>query len=57
MGFVYDTPTVRGKELDKFLDMYNSLTPSELRQAFEVEFKDIMSILGQTIPCVGCRRR
>lgn len=56
MGFVYDTPTVRGKELDKFLDMYNSLTPSELRQAFEVEFKDIMSILSQTIPCVGCRR-
>ncbi|XP_066905805.1 gametogenetin-binding protein 2-like [Halyomorpha halys] len=56
MGFVYDTPTVRGKELEKFLDMYNSLTPSELRQAFEVEFKDIMSILGQTIPCVGCRR-
>lgn len=57
MGFVYDTPTVRGKELDTFLDMYNVLSQSELRQAFEVECKDIMSILSQAIPCVGCRRR
>ncbi|KAL1140636.1 hypothetical protein AAG570_000566 [Ranatra chinensis] len=56
MGIVYDNPSVRGKELDKFLDMYNTLTLQDVRQAFQVNCKELLSILSQMIPCVGCRR-
>jgi len=57
MGLVCDNPVVRGKELDDFLRKFNVLTSSELKCAFEVTCKDLLRILSQTVPCVGCRRR
>uniref|UniRef100_A0A224X9X1 Putative gametoproteintin-binding protein 2 n=1 Tax=Panstrongylus lignarius TaxID=156445 RepID=A0A224X9X1_9HEMI len=56
MGLICGHPFVRGKEMDKFADMFNTLTPAELRDAFEVQCKDFFSALSQTVPCVGCRR-
>ncbi|CAH0381297.1 unnamed protein product [Bemisia tabaci] len=56
MGLVYDNPIVRGKELDEFTRNYNILTLEEVKQAFQVTCKDLLDILSQTIPCVGCRR-
>ncbi|KAJ9595143.1 hypothetical protein L9F63_013551 [Diploptera punctata] len=56
MGIVCDSPMVRGKELDEFLRKFNVLSPSEIKSAFEVTMKDLLRILSQTIPCVGCRR-
>jgi len=57
MGLVCDNPVVRGKELDDFLRKFNVLNSSELKDAFEVTCKDLLRILSQTVPCVGCRRR
>jgi hypothetical protein len=57
MGLVCDSPVIRGKELDDFLRKFNVLTSSEIKRAFEVTFKDLLGILSQTVPCVGCRRR
>lgn len=62
MGFVkwildLNNPTVKGKELDEFQAKYKVLSPEEVRYAFQVSRKDLMNILSNTIPCVGCRRR
>lgn len=57
MGLVCDNPMVRGKELDDFLRKFNVLTSPETKSAFEVTCKDLLGILSQTVPCVGCRRR
>ncbi|CAB0016885.1 unnamed protein product [Nesidiocoris tenuis] len=56
LGLYFGSSSVRAKEIDKFLDMYNSLTPAEARQAFSVDWKEFFAALSQTIPCVGCRR-
>jgi hypothetical protein len=52
-----DTPTSKGKELDNFMLKYNMLTLEDVKNAFQVTCKDILEILSQAIPCVGCRRR
>nr|CAD7453896.1 unnamed protein product [Timema tahoe] len=56
MGFICDNPTVRGKELEEFTRKYNVMTHSELKKAFSVGYHDLMQVLSQTVPCVGCRR-
>ncbi|KDR09742.1 Gametogenetin-binding protein 2 [Zootermopsis nevadensis] len=56
MGLVCDNPMVRGKELDDFLRKFSVLTSSEMKSAFEVTCKDLLGILSQSVPCVGCRR-
>uniref|UniRef100_A0A1B6EK34 Gametogenetin-binding protein 2 n=1 Tax=Cuerna arida TaxID=1464854 RepID=A0A1B6EK34_9HEMI len=56
MGFLNDNPIVKGKELDEFTTKYKVLSPEEVKFAFQVNRKDLLSILSQTIPCVGCRR-
>ncbi|RZF40544.1 hypothetical protein LSTR_LSTR000423 [Laodelphax striatellus] len=56
MGFVYDNPPVRGKELEEFMDKFYTLPESEVKNAFQVNYKDMLTVLDQTIPCVGCRR-
>lgn len=57
MGFVYGNPIVKGKELDEFMVKFNVLSPEEVQFAFQVDRKDILNNLSQTVPCVGCRRR
>nr|CAD7194824.1 unnamed protein product [Timema douglasi] len=56
MGFICDNPMVRGKELEEFTRKYNVMTQSELKKAFSVGYHDLMQVLSQTVPCVGCRR-
>ncbi|KAG8223922.1 hypothetical protein J437_LFUL003729, partial [Ladona fulva] len=51
-----EKPMVRKKEMDNFLRKFNLLTPEEQKAAFQVNRKDLLTILGQTVPCVGCRR-
>ncbi|XP_071446547.1 gametogenetin-binding protein 2-like [Hetaerina americana] len=51
-----DKPMVRKKELEIFLRKFNLLTPEEQKAAFQVDRKDLMALLSQTVPCVGCRR-
>ncbi|XP_015604468.1 gametogenetin-binding protein 2-like isoform X2 [Cephus cinctus] len=56
LGAVCDSPLVRGKQLDEFTRKLNMLTKDEVKASFEVTCKDMLSILGQAVPCVGCRR-
>lgn len=57
LGAVSDSPLVRGKQLDEFTRKLDMLTKEEIKASFEVTCKDILAILGQAEPCVGCRRR
>ncbi|KAJ8880831.1 hypothetical protein PR048_017302 [Dryococelus australis] len=57
MGLMCDNPNVRGKELENFHCKYAMLSPGELESAFQVTFQELMQVLSQTVPCVGCRRR
>ncbi|XP_029161178.1 gametogenetin-binding protein 2-like [Nylanderia fulva] len=56
LGAVSDSPLVRGKQLDEFTRKLDMLTKEEIKASFEVTCKDMLGILGQTEPCVGCRR-
>lgn len=57
LGAICDSPLVCGKELDEFTRKLNMLTKEEIKASFEVTCKDMLAILGQAVPCVGCRRR
>ena len=57
LGAISDNPLVRGKQVDDFSKKFDILTKEEARFSFRVSCKDLLSILGQTVPCVGCRRR
>ncbi|KAL6435222.1 hypothetical protein ACFW04_005356 [Cataglyphis niger] len=56
LGAVSDSPLIRGKQLDEFTRKLNLLTKEEIKASFEVTCKDMLAILGQAEPCVGCRR-
>lgn len=56
MNLGCDNPVVKGKALEEFTRKYNVLTIDEVREALQVNCKDLLSILSQTVPCVGCRR-
>jgi len=55
-GLVFDHPLVKGKELEEFTRKYSILSADELKQSLEVDRTDFMSVLSQSVPCVGCRR-
>lgn len=57
MNLGCDNPIVKGNALEEFSRKYSVLTISEVRDALQVSCKDLLSILSQTVPCVGCRRR
>lgn len=56
LGAVSDSPLVRGKQLDEFTRKLDMLTKEEIKASFNVSCKDMLGILGQTEPCIGCRR-
>ncbi|OAD58930.1 Gametogenetin-binding protein 2-like [Eufriesea mexicana] len=56
LGAICDSPLVCGKELDEFTRKLNMLTKEEVKASFKVTCKDMLAILGQAVPCVGCRR-
>ena len=57
LGAICDSPLVCGKELDEFIRKLNILTKEEIKASFEVTCKDMLVVLSQAVPCVGCRRR
>lgn len=54
---VCDHPVAKGKQLEEFTKKYNMLSKEEIKNSFEASCKDLLSILGQAVPCIGCRRR
>ncbi|XP_037896529.1 gametogenetin-binding protein 2-like isoform X1 [Glossina fuscipes] len=56
-GLCIDCPHIRGKELEEFTRKFNLLTNEELRQSLEINSTTFVSVLNQSVQCVGCRRR
>lgn len=57
LGAICDNPLIRGKQLVEFTRKLSMLTKEEIKVSFQVACKDILAILSQVVPCVGCRRR
>ena len=48
--------SLKRKELERFVNKFHALSSDELAVALMVTNKDVMSLLQQMVPCVGCRR-
>lgn len=57
VALISDNQPVKGKELEDFTKKMSQLTESELSDALEVNKSEILHVLNQGVPCVGCRRR
>lgn len=57
VGLVSDNQQIKGKELEDFSRKMSLLTEDELGSSLEVSRSEILKVLNQAVPCVGCRRR
>ncbi|CAH1104268.1 unnamed protein product [Psylliodes chrysocephalus] len=55
-GIICDNQVLRGKELEEFALKWSVLPPCELRKALQITKSELMHVLNQNVPCVGCRR-
>ncbi|KAF5273798.1 hypothetical protein FQA39_LY00913 [Lamprigera yunnana] len=56
MGLICDNRHMKGKEMDDFIRKMSILTDNELGDALQVTRSDLLRVLNQAVPCVGCRR-
>lgn len=56
-GIICDNQLLRGKDLEDFACKWLVLSPQELRNALQITKSELMHVLNQNVPCVGCRRR
>ncbi|XP_044017147.1 gametogenetin-binding protein 2-like [Aphidius gifuensis] len=56
LEYVCESSIINCIQFDEFSKKLNILTKKELKASFEVSEKDMLEILRQTVPCVGCRR-
>ncbi|KAL0271882.1 UNVERIFIED_CONTAM: hypothetical protein PYX00_005051 [Menopon gallinae] len=56
LDLVKENMSMKNKDLEDFLHKYNFLSAWELRNALQITIKDVINILNESIPCVGCRR-
>ena len=57
LDLICESPLIRGKQLEEFSSNFDTLTNEEAKASFEGTYKDLMDVLGECVPCVGCRRR
>lgn len=55
-GIITDNQVIRGKEHEEFVNKWKVLSEEELRNALKVTIPEMMQVLNQNVPCVGCRR-
>lgn len=56
LGYICESSLNNCIQFDEFSKKLNILNKKELKASFEVPEKDMLEILRQTVPCVGCRR-
>lgn len=56
MGLVCDNRHIKGKEVEEFIRKMSILTEIQLSVALQVTRSDMLHVLNQAVPCVGCRR-
>ena len=49
--------SLKSSEMELFLNKWKSLTTTELNQSMKVTNTEVFQLIGQIVPCVGCRRR
>jgi len=47
---------IKQKDLERFLVKFRAFTPEEVSSALRSASKDVLNLLAQMVPCVGCRR-
>lgn len=57
LDLVRENVSLKSKDIEDFFKKYNFLSAWELKSAFQITIKDIVNILSESVPCVGCRRR
>ncbi|XP_014223104.1 gametogenetin-binding protein 2-like isoform X1 [Trichogramma pretiosum] len=45
-----------GKQIEEFKKKFSLLSENEQSKTFEAALKDVLSVLDQSVPCIGCRR-
>ncbi|XP_074031252.1 gametogenetin-binding protein 2-like isoform X2 [Leptinotarsa decemlineata] len=55
-GIICDNQLLRGKELEEFACKWGVLSSQELHSALQITKSQLMHVLNQNVPCVGCRR-
>ena len=48
---------LKGSEMELFINKWKSLTATELDDSMKVSNTEVFKLIGQNVPCVGCRRR
>lgn len=56
-GIICDNQLLRGKDLEEFSRKWNYLPEKHLEKALQITKSELMHVLNQNVPCVGCRRR
>lgn len=57
LDLVQENVPLKHKDIEDFVRKYQFLSAWELKNAFQITIKDVVNILSESIPCVGCRRR
>ncbi|KAK9876922.1 hypothetical protein WA026_015957 [Henosepilachna vigintioctopunctata] len=55
-GIVSDSPPIRSKELEEFTRKWSKLSNHELKSSIQISKTQLVAVLNQNVPCVGCRR-
>lgn len=55
-GLIFDRDVINGSALSEFDKKYRLLKPAEIKSSLTVTTSEFQNVLGQTVPCVGCRR-
>ncbi|XP_049823669.1 gametogenetin-binding protein 2-like isoform X2 [Aethina tumida] len=55
-GIISDNKILRGRELEEFERKWRVLSMTELDNALHINKDELMHVLNQNVPCVGCRR-
>ncbi|CAH0554591.1 unnamed protein product [Brassicogethes aeneus] len=55
-GIISDNQALRGKELEEFACKWFILSKQELQNSLQINKNELMDVLNQNVPCVGCRR-
>lgn len=51
------TTCLKNTEFETFVGNYRQLSSSELSESLKISSKDVLDLIAQNVPCVGCRRR
>jgi hypothetical protein len=55
-GLIFDRVAVEGENFEDFDKKFKLLKPAEVKSSLTVTTSIFQNVLGQTVPCVGCRR-